>query len=528
MNSPYQQPQYHLQQQQQQQQQQSRVLPSPSVSLNSDDYATQRDYNNGGEAPISVSSSTGQSQQEQQSEQASVSASGASESVEGSFSPQPEHESGLRFKVTLDAQTAAMQHQGDTPVTYLNKGQFYTVTLQDTEEYDGDICSVIKVTFHEEPHRKMAARYWSFWLSQQATPKTARALDIEKASSTGMTEVQSKTFDRISFKWNGKVGAKLMVRFNCLSTDFSRIKGVKGIPLRVHMDTILDGSTLDSGDQEQQLERSYAKIKLFRDKGAERKNKDDHKHLERMWDKMRGKNADTNPLSQVLAPVQSVSAFWECFDHQEDSAEDETLGLSETLAQESLDSDPSHSSVNALDVTGSASAPLTGTDENGGLSLSGDSNALAPASRKRRRPNDAGGGSGTTGISGALERSSQYGSNDEPGSSDQLLDKDPTYVPQMRKKKQPALCLYIKIGGEAVYRAVYLEKLTLSELIQKLSEKLEIQSSTISGVYRKTTKKELMVRVDDSMVAQMTDELDMVVEYDFNQQDGSVNLTLKY
>jgi hypothetical protein len=32
----------------------------------------------------------------------------------------------LRFKVTLDAQTAAMQHQGDTPVTYLNKG---TVTV---------------------------------------------------------------------------------------------------------------------------------------------------------------------------------------------------------------------------------------------------------------------------------------------------------------------------------------------------------------------------------------------------------------
>ena len=72
-------------------------------------------------------------------------------------------------------------------------------------------------------------------------------------------EIQSKTFNRISFKWNGKAGAKLMVRFNCLSTDFSRIKGVKGIPLRVHMDTMASGD-------EQILERSYAKIKLFRDK----------------------------------------------------------------------------------------------------------------------------------------------------------------------------------------------------------------------------------------------------------------------
>ncbi|KAF9345514.1 grainyhead-like [Mortierella sp. AD094] len=425
-----------------------------------------------------------------------------------------------------------MQHQGDTPVTYLNKGM-------DTEEYDGEINSVIKVTFHEEPHRKLAARYWSFWLSQQANPQTARALDIEKASSTGMMEVQSKTFDRISFKWNGKAGAKLMVRFNCLSTDFSRIKGVKGIPLRVHMDTMLNGGTLGSGDQEQ-VERAYAKIKLFRDKGAERKNKDDHKHLEKMWDKMRGKNADTNPLSQVLAPVQNVSVFWECLDHQEDAAEDETLDLSETLAQEVLDSDinPSLGGGNTNGGSETTSGLLTPLDETGGMPSPTDSNALVPASRKRRRPNDAGGGIVAQNIISPMDRQLQYGSGgsgagagagaDGPASSDQLLDRDPSYVPQIRKKKQPSLCLYIKIGGEAVYRAVYLERLTLAELTLKLSEKLEIQSSTISGVYRKTTKKELLVRVDDSMVAQMTDELDMVVEYDFNQQDGSVNLTLKY
>ncbi|KAF9896286.1 grainyhead-like, partial [Lobosporangium transversale] len=394
-----------------------------------------------------------------------------------------------------------------------------------------------------------------------------------KASSTGMMEVQSKTFDRISFKWNGKAGAKLMVRFNCLSTDFSRIKGVKGIPLRVHMDTVLPGGSVNNnnssqGDQEHQIERSYAKIKLFRDKGAERKNKDDHKHLEKMWDKMRGKNADTNPLSQVLAPVQSVSVFWECLDHQEDTGEDETLDLSETLAHETLDSEDgsqhnpsssaggtyggvggSNSSSNGISTTGanlifnnngvsagsdSVSGLLTPSDESGGLSSSGDSNALVPASRKRRRPNDTGGGVHNISNMLPMDRWNQYGGGAGGGAgndgltSDQLLDRDPTYVPQMRKKKQPALCLYIKIGGESVYRAVYLERLTLAELTQKLSEKLEIQSSTISGVYRKTTKKELLVRVDDSMVAQMTDELDMVVEYDFNQLDGSVNLTLKY
>ena len=71
-----------------------------------------------------------------------------------------------------------MQRQGETPVTYLNKGQFYTVALQDLEEYDGEIRSVIEVAFHEQAYRKLAARYWSFWLSQAPNPKAARALDI--------------------------------------------------------------------------------------------------------------------------------------------------------------------------------------------------------------------------------------------------------------------------------------------------------------------------------------------------------------
>ena len=84
----------------------------------------------------------------------------------------------LRFKVTMEAQTAAMQRQGETPVTYLNNGQLYSIGLQNLEEFDVEIQSVIKVTFHEEAHRKLAARYWSFWLSQAPNPKAARAFDI--------------------------------------------------------------------------------------------------------------------------------------------------------------------------------------------------------------------------------------------------------------------------------------------------------------------------------------------------------------
>ncbi|KAI8594381.1 hypothetical protein EDD21DRAFT_449419 [Dissophora ornata] len=84
----------------------------------------------------------GQGYVQESGEQGPASASSAS--VSGSSPPRSENGSNLRFRITLEAQTAAMQRQDETPVTYLNKGQFYTVGLEDTEEYDGEITSVIK------------------------------------------------------------------------------------------------------------------------------------------------------------------------------------------------------------------------------------------------------------------------------------------------------------------------------------------------------------------------------------------------
>lgn len=79
---------------------------------------------------------------------------------------------------------------------------------------------------------------------------------VDHSRSNGIHSVQYPDFDRIVFEWNGKQGATLYVRFNCLSTDFSRIKGVKGIPLRLHMETTSN----------QHAESTFCRIKLFRDK----------------------------------------------------------------------------------------------------------------------------------------------------------------------------------------------------------------------------------------------------------------------
>ena len=56
--------------------------------------------------------------------------------------------------------------------------------------------------------------------------------------------------------------------FQCLSTDFSLQKGVKGLPMHLQIDSY----TKNAGDGEYDLiHRAYCQVKVFCDKGAERK-----------------------------------------------------------------------------------------------------------------------------------------------------------------------------------------------------------------------------------------------------------------
>jgi hypothetical protein len=103
------------------------------------------------------------------------------------------------------------------------------------------------------------------------------------------------------------------------------------------------------------------------------------------------------------------------------------------------------------------------------------------------------------------------------------LDCDPTYVPV--RKKRAVLCIYVKLPNESVYRAVYLNHLTIQDLISKLSEKLEIQAQSIVNVTRYTAKRNITVRLDDESVQQIDDEQDMEVDYQIVQDSFHLRLT---
>jgi Fe2+ or Zn2+ uptake regulation protein len=109
------------------------------------------------------------------------------------------------------------------------------------------------------------------------------------------------------------------------------------------------------------------------------------------------------------------------------------------------------------------------------------------------------------------------------------LDCDPNYIPHL-KKRRAVLCIYVKLPGDTVYKAVYLNHLTVQDLItkltDKLSEKIDLQGQPITNVVR-CTKRNLTVRFDDDSIHQIEDETDMEVDFQIGQ-DGNVQLTLKY
>ncbi|KAG1439969.1 hypothetical protein G6F56_012095 [Rhizopus delemar] len=90
--------------------------------------------------------------------------------------------SSMRYEVCLEAPTASAQRIDETPMTYLNKGQYYNMNLKDQRGSEGYIISTVIITFHDEGHRAGATDYWKFWLTHQEEGENAKAVEIGKES----------------------------------------------------------------------------------------------------------------------------------------------------------------------------------------------------------------------------------------------------------------------------------------------------------------------------------------------------------
>ncbi|KAB2576213.1 CP2 transcription factor [Lasiodiplodia theobromae] len=220
----------------------------------------------------------------------------------------------FRWHVTLNAPTAMIKHADEVPVTYLNKGQAYSIAIVDTSPAPPQIAGVpvkyrtyIRISFEDEQQRQRPAACWQLWKegrgTNEAHQRGGRLQAVEFVDPTqvgggdGSTrprvELESASFDGFSVTWtpgasaNGVVECSVAVRFNFLSTDFSHSKGVKGIPVRLCAKTEQVGSQAPGLADSPQPEICYCKVKLFRDHGAERKLSNDVTHVKKTIDKLK-------------------------------------------------------------------------------------------------------------------------------------------------------------------------------------------------------------------------------------------------
>lgn len=212
-----------------------------------------------------------------------------------------------------------IKHSDEIPVTYLNKGQAYTLNVVDTAPQQSVVGQLkyrtfVRVSFEDEQQRQRPGACWQLWKegrgTNEAHQRGGRLQAVEYVDpsqinagddpSRARIEVESASFDGFCVTWtpgaSGNIDCQISVRFNFLSTDFSHSKGVKGIPVRLCAKTelLLDSMSPTSKAQPAH-EICYCKVKLFRDHGAERKLSNDVAHVKKTIDK----------LNQQIAQLES-------------------------------------------------------------------------------------------------------------------------------------------------------------------------------------------------------------------------------
>jgi len=198
----------------------------------------------------------------------------------------------------------------EIPVTYLNKGQAYSMTIVDTASPAPAAGTVkyrtfVRISFEDEQQRQRPAACWQLWKEGRGTNEAhqrggkLQAVEYVDPNQGGdeetkkpRIELETASFDGFSVTWTpnastGTADCSVAVRFNFLSTDFSHSKGVKGIPVRLCAKTEIISSSSPDSPTVGNPEVCFCKVKLFRDHGAERKLSNDVAHVKKTIDKLK-------------------------------------------------------------------------------------------------------------------------------------------------------------------------------------------------------------------------------------------------
>ncbi|KAJ5950826.1 uncharacterized protein N7479_009239 [Penicillium vulpinum] len=472
----------------------------------------------------------------------------------------------FRFSVSLRAPTAMVKNLSEIPVTYLNKGQAYNLTVTDTtppmiNHETLRYRTFVRISFEEQEQRAKPSTCWQLWKEGRGTTEAhqrgGKLLAVEyvdplqggsDAHRHRQVQVESMTVDGFCVTWTvnpatGLSDCNIPVRFNFLSTDFSHSKGVKGIPVRLCAKTELLSPGEETGVP-RDMELSYCKVKLFRDHGAERKLSNDIAHVKKTIDKLKqqvsqaemgggfAKRKRGNNLSATTKGSDKSLNHKRTWSIDSDDAPPEKISLEDDLQAKLASMQEMFSSTRSVSIFGLRGEKFDDPDLYPiQLSGEGDSPHYTNMSRSSTRelesmmpsPPNTNTSSSNSPPTQALRLGNCPTTIQRISSSDQVsrgfieaVGVDLAYRPPVERPPKPIACFYIRFTGNAkrsddYYRAIYLTERTVRDLVRKITEKYQIDPMRISNILH-ANEKGMRVLMDDDVVRHLPEGQDMILD----------------
>uniref|UniRef100_A0A7N6ACC9 Grh/CP2 DB domain-containing protein n=1 Tax=Anabas testudineus TaxID=64144 RepID=A0A7N6ACC9_ANATE len=192
----------------------------------------------------------------------------------------------LPFQYVLCAATSPAVKLHDETLTYLNQGQSYEIRMLDNRKIGElpDITgkmvkSIIRVVFHDRrlqytEHQQLEGWRWN--------RPGDRILDLDIPMSVGIIDPRANPsqLNTVEFLWDPSKRTSVFIQVHCISTEFTMRKhgGEKGVPFRIQIDTFKEN---ENGEYTEHLHSASCQVKVFKPKGADRKQKTDREKMEK-------------------------------------------------------------------------------------------------------------------------------------------------------------------------------------------------------------------------------------------------------
>ncbi|MBN3325475.1 TF2L1 protein, partial [Atractosteus spatula] len=224
------------------------------------------------------------------------------------------------FQYILSAATSPAVKLQDETLTYLNQGQSYEIRMLNrklveyTDISSKFVKSIVRVVFHDRrlqytEHQQLEGWRWN--------RPGDRILDIDIPLSVGMMEPRANPLqlNTIEFIWDPAKSASVYIQVHCISTEFTPRKhgGEKGVPFRIQIDTFKQN---ENGEYTEHVHSASCQVKVFKPKGADRKQKTDREKIEKRTPQDREKyqpSYETTVLTEVREFRKSLGMCPSCY-----------------------------------------------------------------------------------------------------------------------------------------------------------------------------------------------------------------------